>query len=113
MLDRDAVRHVLFGEKAVREFLKHLRQAFVKFQIRAERFQLGILRPIHPERVEQHLHVSEFAVVALLAHQFGTAPPEARGVNPKRREHHLVLHVARAERLIVIVHDRDRILRRR
>ena len=69
-------------------------------------------RAIHPERVEQHLHVSELVVVAVVTHQLGATPPEIFRVDSECRKHRLVLHVARAERLVVIVNDRDDVLRR-
>ena len=50
--------------------------------------------------------------IPALPHQLTAFPPEAVLVNPERGEHHLVLHVARTQRLVVIVNDRDRVLRR-
>ena len=84
MLDRDPVGDVFGREQAIAEFLEHFGQAFVKVQFRAQLFQLGIGRPIHPERVEQHFHVGELVVVTVFAHQIGAAAPEFRAVDSKR-----------------------------
>ena len=70
-----------------------------------------VIIQIHPELVEQYLHVSELVIVAMIAHQFRTTPPENLAINPKHRKHDVVLHVARTQRLIVIVDDGDGILR--
>ena len=48
---------------------------------------------------------------SLFPHELGTAPPETLPIDPESRENDLVLHVARAQRLVVIVNDCDRILR--
>ena len=68
MLHCDAVGDLLFGEKILSKFLKHLRQAFVKIQFPAQFFQFCIGRAIHAERVQHYLHVSELVVVTLFAH---------------------------------------------
>ena len=68
---------------------------------------------LHPERVEQDFHVSQLVVVAVIADEFSGARPKFRAVNSKRRKHDFVLHVTRTECLIVIVNDRDGVLRRR
>ena len=112
MLDRDPMRVVFGGEQAVAKFLKHLRQTFVEIELLAQRFELVVRRTIHPERVEQHFHVSELVVVTVFAHQGAATVPELPPVDPKFRKDNFVLHVARTERLIVIVNDRDGILRR-
>ncbi len=96
MLHRDAMRQMLLGQQAARELLEHLRQSPVEIQVCAERLQLAVLRPIHPEGVEQHLHVCEFAIITAFAHELAAPAPEAFVVNAERGEHHLVLHVARA-----------------
>ena len=95
----------------ISKFFEHFRQAFVKIQLLSELFQFRIGRAIHVERVEQHLHVSEFAIVAMLGNKIATASPETLGVNPESRKDHIFLHVTRAQRLIVIVNYRDGVLR--
>src|SRR6476661_9317092 len=68
--------------------------------------------PVHPERVEEDFHVGELVVVAVVSHQFGATPPEIFRIDPERWKDCLVLHVAWTERLVVIVNDRDDVLRR-
>ena len=112
MLDCDSMGVVFGGEQAVAKLLKHFREALVEIELLTQRFKLVVRRPIHPERVEQHFHVSELVVVTVLAHQRAATVPELRPVDPKFWKDDLVLHVARTERLIVIVNDRDGVLRR-
>src|SRR4030095_4753436 len=114
MLDRDAMSDMLGGKQtfAAAKFLKHFRQSLIEVQLPAQLFEFLIGRPIHLELVAQHLHVSELVIVAMSAHQFRTTPPENLAINPKRRKHDFVLHIARTQRLIVIVDDGDGILRR-
>src|SRR6476659_5849069 len=113
MLDGDPVGHMLGRNQtfAATKFLKHFRQSLVEIQLRAQLLEFLISGPIHPELVEQYFHVSELVVVAVIAHQLRTTPPENLTINAKRREHDFVLHVAWTQRLIVIVDDGDGILR--
>ena len=113
MFHGDAVGDMLGGEQtfAAAKLFKHFRQTFVEVKIRPQFFEFVIGRPIHPELIEQDLHVGEFVVVAMVAHELGTTPPENLAVNSKRRKHHLVLHVARTQCLVVIIDDGDGILR--
>src|SRR6266480_1378683 len=113
MFDRDAVGAVFGGEQpfATAKLLKHFRQSFVEVEFRPEFFEFLIGWPIHPELIEQDFHIGELVVVALVAHQLGTTPPENLAVNSKCREYDLVLHVARTQRLIIVVNDGDGILR--
>src|SRR4030095_16528338 len=114
MLDRDAVSHML-GRKQTfpaAKFLKHFRQSLVEVQLRAQLLEFLIGGPIHPELVEQYLHVGKLVIVAVIAHQFRTTPPENLALNPKLRKYDFVLHIARTQCLIVIVDDGDGILRR-
>ena len=50
-------------------------------------------------------------VVTLLLHQLGAPLPEAGGVDSKNREDRFLLHIDRREGLVVVVNNRNRILR--
>src|SRR5260370_7701507 len=68
--------------------------------------------PVHRQVVEKTFHVREFLIKAFGLHQFRTAMPEFLGINTKRRKNHVVLHVGRTQRLIVVVDDGNSILER-
>src|SRR5207253_11269749 len=97
MFDGDAVGGMLGSEQtfAAAKLFKHFRQTFVEVKIRAEFFEFLVGWPIHPELIEQDLHIRQLVVIAMVAHQLGTTPPENLAANSKRRKHHLVLHLAR------------------
>ena len=67
--------------------------------------------PIDVEVIEQRLHVGQFVVVALILHQRMAAAPKLLCIDAESRENDFVLHVIGRERLIVVVDDRDDILR--
>src|SRR5260221_12444463 len=67
---------------------------------------------VHRQIVEKTFHVREFLVKAFGLHQFGAAMPELLGINTERRKYHVVLHVGRTQRLIVVVDDGNSILKR-
>src|SRR6266581_1859054 len=94
MLDGNAVGRMFGGEQtfAAAKLLKHFRQTFVEVKLRPQFFEFVIGWPIHPELIEQDFHVSQLVVVAMVAHQLGTTPPENLAVNSKRGEYNLVLH---------------------
>src|SRR2546423_5743990 len=96
---------------AAAKFLKHFRQPLVEGELRAEFFEFLVGWPIHPELIEQNLHIGELVIVAMVAHQLGTTSPKNLAVNSERRKHHLVLHVARTQCLIIVVNDGDGVLR--
>jgi len=111
VLDRDALLGLFGCEKIFSEIIEHFRKALVEIQVGAESAQLIVRRPVHPEGVEQHLHVSQFAVIALIPDELGTASPKAFPIDPESRKNDLVLHVTRAQRLVVIIDDGNRVLR--
>src|SRR5438552_1889674 len=69
MFNRDAVGGMLGSEQtlAAAKLLKHLRQPFVEVKFRPEFFEFFIGWPIHPELIEQDLHIGELVVVAIVA----------------------------------------------
>jgi hypothetical protein len=111
VLDRDPVRNLLGVQKTVGKLFEHFRQSLIEVEVCPQLFQLVIRGPVHPELVEQHFHIREFVVVTVFTDQL-RATPEFRPVNSERGEHYFVLHVARAQRLIVVVNNRDGVLRR-
>jgi hypothetical protein len=62
---------------------------------------------VHVEVVEHAFEVGQLAIVAFLIHQLATALPELRRIDAEVREERLVLHVRRAQRLVVIVDDQS------
>ena len=113
MFHFDAVRLVLWREEALGKLLKHLRQTRVKTQAAPEFLETSVCGAVHPEAVQQNLHVGQFVVVALLPHQFLRAFPESPRINAEGRENHLLLHVVGTERLVVIVNNGNDVLRYR
>lgn len=111
MLDPDSICSVLRGNKRVFEVLKHFRQSWIKCEPRTEFAKAGIRRAVNLEAIEKHLHVSQLVVVALVLHQLSTSLPEMGGIDSKNREDRLLLHVDRREGLVVVVNNRNRILR--
>src|SRR5579884_228408 len=111
MLDPDSVAELFFAQQMVAELLEHFRQTPVKMQFAPEPSEFGIGGAVHPEGIEQDLHVSQFVVVALFAHQLGAALPEFCRIDPERRKDYVLLHVTGAQRLVVIVNNGDGILR--
>src|SRR2546430_8407717 len=43
-----------------------------------------LFRSVHPEGVEQHLHICQLAIVALLPNELGAAAPKVCRIDPKR-----------------------------
>src|SRR5256885_3070445 len=109
----DAMDSMLGSEQtfSAAKLLKHFRQPFVEVKFRPEFFEFLVGWPIHPELIEQNLHIGELVIVAMVAHQLGTTSPKNLAVNSERRKHHLVLHVARTQCLIIVVNDGDGVLR--
>ena len=93
------------------EFGEHFRDSREKAQLGAELPQLGVSRAVHLEVVEQRLHVGQLVLVTVLLYQLAAALPELLTVDPEMRKDDLLLHVVGTERLVVIVNDRDGILR--
>ena len=112
MLDPDPVRNLFGVEQTVAKFLKHFGQAVVEIQFRAEFSQFDIGGPIHAQGIEQHFHVGQLVIVAVLPHQLAAPAPKVLTVDPESGKNYFVLHVARTQGLIVIVNDRDGVLRR-
>src|SRR6266581_1358386 len=54
----------------------------------------------------------ELVVVTMFAHELDAAAPEIFSINAESGKDHVFLHVARTERLIIIVNDSDGVLRR-
>ncbi len=66
--------------------------------------------PIHREAVEQTFHVSEFVIVPFRLDQIGATIPEFFGIDPESGKNDVVLHVVGAERLVVVVNERNGVL---
>lgn len=113
VLDTNAMRHVLRGKQSMPELLEHLGEPRKKIRFLAERTQLTVFRTIKIEVIEQRFHVRELVVEPLFAHEIVAARPEFFRIDPEHRKEHLVLHVIGRERLIVVVNDRNDVLRRR
>lgn len=110
MVDTNCSSEVMFLQQIQLKFLKHLGQAFVKLHFGAELFQLLIRRPVHGQIIQDAFHVCEFVVISLALDQIRAALPEFFGINPESREDDIILHVGRAQRLIIIKDDRDSVL---
>ena len=110
MLHLDAGGFVFRAEGGFWQGFEELGQAREKTQPGTEFGEAGVCHIVHPEVVEQALHVGEFAIPFLFVDEFVALGPELRGINPELGEHHVVLHVAGAERLVIIVNQRDGIL---
>jgi hypothetical protein len=72
---------------------------------------LGIGRPIEFEVIEQGLHVGQFVLEAMLLDQLPAALPELFPVDPEVRKNRLLLHVIRAQGLVIVVNYGDGALR--
>ena len=103
---------MVFFEEIQPELLKHLWQAFIKAHFSAELFELLIAGAIHCEVIKQTLHVSEFVVVPLDLDQSVAAFPEFCGIDPKSGKNNVILHVVGAQRLIIVVDERDCVVQR-
>ena len=101
---------MVFFEEVPIELLEHFRKALIELHFASELFELLIARPVHGEVVEQTFHVSEFVIVPFGQDQICAAFPKFFRANPESGENDIVLHVGGAERLIVVVNDRNRVL---
>ena len=106
MLNFDAEHAVLVGEGGA-ELGEEGGEAGVEFEVGSEGAEFGVGGAVEGEVVEQGLQVGEFTVVAFGVDEFAAFFPELRGIDAEAREENLVLHVVRAERLIVVVNQSD------
>ena len=106
MLDLHAQHAVLFVQHLV-QLVKQLRDPFEKIKLCAQLAQIVVRWPVHVQVVQHALQVGQFAIVAFLVHQFPAALPELFGIDPEVGEERLILHVRRAECLVVIVNNAD------
>ena len=111
MLDRDPMGDMLRREKRGFELLEHLGEARVKREARAEFTEFGVGRPIDLHAIEEDFHVGEFVVIALLLDKIRAARPKVFGIDSEDRKQRLLLHVGGREGLVVIVNNRDGVLR--
>ena len=107
----DAVGLVFGGEESVFEFLEHLRDTGEEAELGAEFAELGVGRTVGFEVVEEGLHVGQFVFETVLLDQLPAALPELFPVDPEVRKNRLLLHVIRAEGLVVVVNYGDGALR--
>jgi hypothetical protein len=110
VVDVDAGGRMVFFEEIQIELFEHFRQAFVKPHFGTELFELLIRGSIHPEVIEQTLHISEFAVVPFRLDQISAAFPKFFRIDPECGENNIVLHVGGAQRLVIIVNERNGVL---
>ena len=113
VLEVDAVGLVLGREQAGLHLIEHLRDAGEEAELRAQFAELRVGRTVHVEVVEQGLEVSQLVLVGVLLHQLGAPFPELLPVDAEVRENRLLLHIVRAEGLVVVVNYGDGALRDR
>ena len=111
MFDLDACSFVVRAEGIFRKRFKDFGQAGKKLQTAAEFVESLVADLIHAEVIEQAFHVGQFAVPFLFLDERVAAFPELSGVDAEFRKQHIVLHVARAQRLVVVVDQCDGVLR--
>lgn len=99
------------AESGFGEFVKKLGEAGKEVKSGTELGETRVGDIVHAEVVEQAFHVGELAVPFLLVDECVALFPKLCGVDSEFWENDVVLHVARAERLIVVVNQRNGVLR--
>ena len=109
-LDLHPRQLVVVPERGGRQRVEDLRHPRVEVEARAELRQPRVADAVHLQVVEQALQVGQLAVPLLLGDQRVALLPELRRIDPELRKQHVVLHVARTQRLVVVEDQRDGVL---
>ena len=112
MFELDAEGFVMGFEDSRLEFMEHVGQPWVEAEATAEFSETRIGWAVDAEAVEQQFHVSEFVVEPEVFDQLLGSSPERAGVDSEGGEEDFFLHVVGAEGEVVVVDDRDGVLRR-
>ena len=112
VLELDAEGFVMGFEDSRLELVEHVGQSWVEAEATAEFSETRIGWAVDAEAVEQQLHVGELVVESGVFDQFVGFSPEGAGVDPEGGEEDLFLHVVGAEGEVVVVDNRDGVLRR-
>ena len=110
---RDTVGFVLGAEEPGLEFLEHSGDSGEEAEFGTQLAELGVARAVGLQVVEERLEVGQFMLVAVLIDKLAATLPELFPVDAEVRKNRLLLHVIRAQGLVVIIDDGDGALRNR
>lgn len=111
MLDLNTGEFMRGGKTGLGQIIKDFWKTGEKGKAGAEFGKPRVGDVVHPEVIKQALHISKFAVPFLLGNEAIAFFPKLRGIDTELRKQDIVLHVFGTERLIVIIDQRDGILR--